>query len=311
MTRRREVALIVTLAVLLASVLALAPGFFSATHLRGLALDRLPILVAALGMTIVIVSGQIDVAVGAELAVLSALLGTLAKLGFAMPACVALTLLAGLGLGAMHAVLVTALRAPALLVTLASLGILREGLRLAFGGAWILDLPRGFPWLGFSPELGGILYLVVALGLALGVAGFLRFTRNGRAVHAVGGGPDTAALLGVPVGATRALALTILGGLVAVAAVLHATRYPTIETEVGLGFELEVIACVVVGGALPSGGRGSVLGTCLGWALFALLGSTLVYLRVDAAWEKAVAGALLVLGVAADTAFAARNERHA
>ena len=311
MTRRRELALLLLLLSCGALVAFVAPTFFTSAHLLGLALDRLPILIAALGMTCVIASGQIDVAIGAELAVLSALLGSLAKLGVPFALSVPATLAAGVLLSGVHALLIAALRAPALLVTLATLGILREGLRLVFGGAWILDLPAGFPWLGLGQTRGAWIYLVSGIAMACATAGLLGWTRLGRSWFAVGGDPRVAGLLGLQVLSSRAAAFLVLGLAMGVAAVLHATRYPTIETEVGLGFELEVIACVVVGGASPSGGRASVLGTCLGWLLFAVLGSMLVFLRIAPAWEKAISGLALVLGVAADTVFAPRRVGHA
>lgn len=311
MKMRREVALVALVALVGAIVACVAPGFFAPAHLRGLLLDRLPILVGALGMTCVIASGQIDVAVGAELALLSALLGTLAKLGLPFVVTIPLTLLAGVALGALHAGLIAVLRAPALLVTLATLGIVREGLRLHFGGTWILDLPGDFPWFGLGQERGGTLCLAAGAALALLFAGILAVTRTGRSWLAVGGDPHVAGLLGVRVHSARTTAFLALGFAMGCAALLHATRFPTIETEVGLGYELEVIACVVVGGANPNGGRASITGTCAGWLLFAVLGSMLVFLHVDPAWEKAVAGLALVLGVAADTLFAAREVHRA
>ena len=126
------------------------PGFYRFGNLRNLAIDNLPTLVAAIGMTVVIVVAEIDISIGSLFAVCGALAGLAAKAGWPMALVVPATLAAGAALGAVNGLLVTRARVPSIIATLATMAIVRNGIIRATGGAWIQDLPSGFQWFGLG-----------------------------------------------------------------------------------------------------------------------------------------------------------------
>lgn len=294
MTHARSLSFVLGGLLLLLAVLA--PGFYAPSHLQSLLLDHAPLLVAACGMTILIVAGQIDVAVGAELAVCAVVAGLAARSGLPRPLWIAAALGTGAGLGLLHGLLVARLGIPALVATLATLAMLRGALRFATGGVWIQGLPATFQWCGLGQGTGQVLYLLAAALVCLGVAVLLRRTAAGRAFYAVGCDAETARLCGVRPERTLLLAFVASGALAGVAAVLDQTRHPSVAIEAGTGLELAAIAAVVLGGASIQGGRGSVAGTALGVLFFAAV-SGLVFLGVEPVWERAIQGAILLAAV--------------
>jgi ribose/xylose/arabinose/galactoside ABC-type transport system permease subunit len=261
-------------------------------------------------MTLLITAGQIDVAIGAEVAVCAVVAGIAARAGLPRPVWIAAALLTGALLGLAHGWLVARCRIPALVSTLATLAILRGALRFATGGVWIQGLPPTFQWCGLGQSAGQITYLAMAALVCVAVATVQRRTAAGRAVLAVGCDSETARLLGArPERVIPGVFLTS-GMLAGLAAILDQTRSPSVAIEAGTGLELAAIACVVLGGANIRGGRGTIGGTALGVLFFAAV-SGLVFLHVDPVWERAIQGAILLLAIARQAAPGARSEGRA
>jgi rhamnose transport system permease protein len=227
-------------------------------------------------------------------------LGLASKAGLAPLVAIAATLATGALLGAINGFFVARLRIAAVIVTLASMAVWRGALRWWSGGQWIQDLPDSFRWFGMSQSSGQLVFVAAALALfALATAG-LRWTSAGRMLPAVGCDARAARLIGIRPERVVLSAFVLMGALTACAALLNFPRYPAVEIEAGLGFELEVIACVVVGGTAIQGGRGTLLGTLLGVLLLSAIGTVLVFLRADPAWERAIQGAIILIAVALD-----------
>lgn len=304
----REAALLGAIAVLFLLPLGGVDGFYTAGNLRNLAIDNLPVLLAAAGMTVVIVAGQIDISIGSQFVAGGIAAGLLAKSGLPMPAVALATLGLGALFGAANGLLVTVARIPAIIATLATMVLLRNGVLRATGGDWIQGLPSGFQWFGLAPASAPLVYLAGA-GLVFAAAAWaLRHTTAGRAFYAVGCDHEASRRVGLHPERRVVAAFAVLGVATAAAALLNYTRYPTIETNGGLGFELKVIAAVVVGGTAITGGRGSLIGTFLGVILLGSIGTVFTFLHVNPAWEKAIQGAILLVAVVADTAFGRRRE---
>jgi len=299
---KREVALLAAIALLFALPLFGVSGFYTLGNLRNLVIDNLPVLVAAIGMTVVIVAAQIDISIGSVFAVCGALAGLAAKAGLPMPLVVLTVLAAGALLGSINGLLVSRLGIPAIITTLGTMVILRNGLVSATGGDWIQDLPAYFQWFGLGQATAQPLYIAAALLFFALFAWALRNTALGRSFYTVGCDHEASRRIGLNPPNVVLGAFVLMGALAAAAALLNFTRYPTIETNAGLGLELKVIAAVVVGGTAITGGRGSLFGTLLGVILLGAIGTVFTFLHVNPAWEKAIQGAIILAAVVSDTA---------
>ena len=299
-TREGSVALaIVALGVVLA---AAAPGFFARDNLADLFLANLPVLIAALGMTLVILTGHIDISIGSTFAVCAVTAGLLAKAGLPIVLVLPTACVIGGVLGAANGALTAYVRIPSIVVTLATMVAWRDGLRWATEGAWIQDLPAGFQWLGTTDRTYPIAASAIVAALVIAFVWGLRHLAAGRAVYATGSSLDAARLAGVPTGAVTFWVFVVCGALTGLAAVLNSVRFNQIPSNTGLGLELKVIAAVVVGGTAITGGRGTPVGTVLGVVLLGAIGPALTFLGVNAYWERALQGAIILTAVAVDAA---------
>ena len=295
---------IIALALVLAAV---APGFFAGDNLGDLFQANVPVLIIALGMTAIILTGHIDISVGSMFACCAVISGVLAKAGLPMPVVLTASCLLGALLGFVNGALVARVRIPSIVVTLATMIALREGLRWVTEGAWIQDLPRNYQWLGTSAALYPWLVLAVVVLLVAACDFALRRLPAGRAIYATGSSSQAARLAGIRVEVVTTAVFTIAGSLVGLAALLNSVRFNQIPSNTGLGLELKVIAACVVGGTAITGGRGSVRGTVLGVVLLSAIGPALTFLGVTAYWERALHGVIILTAVAAD----ALRQRHA
>ena len=285
----------------LAAVLAVAaPSYFAPDNLRDIFLSNAPVLIVAIGMTLLILCGEIDISVGSIFAVSGVVAGVLAKSGLPLAAVALGAVIAGAALGATNGALVAYARIPSIVVTLATMVALRDGLRWATQGQWVTDLPAQFQWLGVSQRGHALVLASLALTL-IGVAFWaLRWLNFGRAVYATGSNREAARLAGLDPPLIVFAVFVVIGGLTGLAAVLNATRFNQIPINAGLGLELKVIAAVVVGGAAITGGRGTVTGTVLGVVLLAAIGPALTFLGVSAYWERAIQGGIILIAIATD-----------
>lgn len=306
---KREVSAAVAYGALLLVVGIAAPSFFRPENLSDLALNNAPALLVAVGMTWVILAGEIDISVGSMFAVCSVAAGVLAKAGVPIPLLLPLLLLIGALFGCVNGVLVGHFRLPSIIVTLAMMVAWRDGLRWATEGAWVERLPANFQWFGIGQTAASWLIVLTALGVLGAMAWMLRNLGAGRSVYAVGSDAEAARLAGVDPRRVAFWVFVSMGALVGLAALLNAVRFAAVPSNAGMGLELKAIAAVVVGGAAITGGRGTMIGTLIGAALLGTIGTALTFLGIDPFWEKAIQGAIILAALASDVAFA-RLEPH-
>jgi rhamnose transport system permease protein len=294
---RREISLIVVILAICAVLATAAPGFFTFANQRDLVLTNMPVLIVALGMVLIILTGQIDISVGSQFAICSVAAGVFARMGMPTPIAGAAACLVGAAMGAINGALVAWVRIPSIVVTLATMVALRDGLRWATQGAWIQDLPPGFQWFGQSQTASELITIGCALALTAGMHWGLGNVAAGRVVYATGSDPSAARLAGIRPELVTFVVFVITGALTGFAAVFNAVRFHQIPSNAGMGLELKVIAAAVVGGVAISGGRGTVFGTLLGLLLLGVIGPALTFLGLSAYWERAMEGAIILAAV--------------
>ncbi len=305
---KREISTAIAYAVLLLVVGIVAPAFFEAGNLGDLVVNNAPILLVAIGMTLVILIGEIDISVGSQFAVSSVAAGYLAKTGMPMPVLFLALLAVGGLMGAVNGVLIGWFKLPSIIVTLAMMVAWRDGLRWTTQGAWVQNLPKIFQWFGLGQTTGQILIVIIPLVIFACFAWILRNLNLGRAIYAVGSDAEAARLAGIRPNNVVFGVFVVMGALVGLAALLNAVRFNSIPSNAGTGLELKAIAAVVVGGAAITGGRGTLVGTLIGVALLGTIGTALTFLGINPFWEKAIQGLIILAALVSDVVLA-RFER--
>lgn len=295
----REISVAGALVVLLLALAIFAPAFYQPQPLISLLTREAPTLVVACGMALVIISRQIDISVGSQFAVCSVSGGLLAAQGWPLPlACLASVAVGGI-MGAFNGWLIAGLRLPSIVVTLATMVTWREALRWLRQGQFV-NLPDGTQWFGLSQSAGQWTLIVAALIILIALAFSMKHLAAGRFVYAVGTDAEAARLAGIRPQLTTFAVFVFMGALVGLAAMMNVVQSPQVDPKSGFGLELKVIAAVVVGGVAISGGRGKLWGVFAGLLLLACISPALTHLHIEAYWEKAIQGAIILLAVVAD-----------
>lgn len=304
----RELSVAAALLVVLLALAVFAPAFYQPQPLLSLLTREAPTLVVACGMALVIISRQIDISVGSQFAVCSVCAGLLAAAKWPLALVLPVSMLAGAVMGALNGWLVAGLRLPSIVVTLATMVTLREGLRWQRQGQFV-NLSDGAQWFGLSQVAGQWFLIVISLLILVILALAMKHLAAGRFVYAVGSDAEAARLAGIRPQLTTFWVFVFMGALVGLAAMMNVVQSPQVDPKSGTGLELKVIAAVVVGGVAISGGRGNLWGVFAGLLLLACISPALTHLRVEAYWEKAIQGAIILLAVVADGLRSRRENR--
>ncbi len=289
-----------SLVVLFAALSIASPHFLTNTNLSSVVRQTAVINIMALGMTLVIIAGGIDLSVGAILA-MGGLLGTMAmERGYPVPAGVVIGVLTGLFWGFVNGFFTTRLKIAPFIVTLGTLGIVRGLTLIISNGLPVHKIPPSFSYLGEGNLLGVpfVLWLLVACAAITHV--ILEHTRLGRYAFAIGSNPDAALYAGIPVAFHTAAVYAICGMLTGLAGMIEASRLMTGQPTAGQGYELQVIAAVVIGGGSLRGGEGSVIGTLIGAFIMGLLSNGSDLLGISPYLQQAIIGAVIILAVTVD-----------
>jgi ribose transport system permease protein len=289
-----------SLIVLFVGLSIASPYFLTANNLSSVIRQTAVFNTMALGMTIVIISGGIDLSVGSILG-LSGLFGTMAlERGYPIVAGVLIGIATGMLCGLLNGLFVTRLKIPPFVVTLGALGIYR-GLALIFSnGLPVHRIPAGFSFLGEGSLLGVPFVLWMLVICALAVHLVLEHTRLGRYAFAIGSNRTAAIYAGIPVDFHITSVYAIGGALTGLAGMIEASRLMTGQPTAGQGYELQAIAAVVIGGGSLNGGEGSVGGTLIGAFIMGLLSNGADLLNISNYWQQVIIGAVIILAVTLD-----------
>ncbi|GAB3409011.1 ABC transporter permease [Flindersiella endophytica] len=288
-------------ALVLVAVLAglFVDGFASSRNVADLLLDLVPIALIALPMTLIIVTGEIDLSVASTLGLTSSVLGALWLANVPLELGVLLCLLLGAALGALNGVFVTAFGLPSLAVTIGTLALYRGLATVVLGDQAVADFPREWTQ-GIASSVPGtpipwVFALIVLLAVGFGV--LLHATPVGRGLYAMGNSPDAARFAGVSVGWTKYWLYVACGVISALAGIFWTFRYASARADNGGGLELTVVAAVLLGGVSIFGGRGRLAGVALAVVLVGALNSALRLADVSSDALTIVTGTLLILSV--------------
>ncbi|MFE7214646.1 ABC transporter permease [Streptomyces sp. NPDC001698] len=318
--KMRELAILVVFLALIAVAQAGNSEFLSEQGVKDLLLNATILVLVATGQSLVVITRNVDLSVGSTLGISAFAAGICLQGGGNPVVAVILAVLLGTGFGLLNGLLVSLGQVPALVVTLGTLYIIRGIDSVWVGSRQITaaDLPGGFVDFG-SGGIGTVPYLaLIALGVLVATAYYLKHYGSGRELYALGSNPEAARLAGIPVRKRVLAAYTFCGGLAGLAGAMYLARFGNVDSGTGSGYELTVVSAVVVGGVVFTGGSGSVYGAALGALLLTSVNSVLPALGVSSVWVLAINGLLLLLAIAVDrvvalrvaSALKKRNARH-
>ena len=277
------------------------PRFLGERNITSIFAGNAYIAVAAIGMSMVIISGNIDVSVGSLIGVLATISGTMAVSGYPIWLCWLTPVVVGIAVNAISGVFVAYAHIPSIVVTLGMLSILKGGLISITSGNWITDMPEAFliAQMRLFDVPAPVYFMIVLTVLA---TLWMRYSAFGRAIYAIGGNREAARTAGIVIERSVVIVFMIHGAFAGIAALLFATQLQVIQSTVPPNLELTVITASVVGGVSILGGTGTVIGSTLAAVLFAAIGSSLIFINVSAYWLRAVQGLLILATVLADMA---------
>jgi ribose/xylose/arabinose/galactoside ABC-type transport system permease subunit len=277
-------------------------NFATADNLAIVARQISLVAILAMGMTLVILIGGIDLSVGSVVVITAVLIGK-AMVELALP--IWLSILIGLGVGALagliNGLLVTKTGVPPFIITLGMMGLARGAALVITKGNSISGFPKPYLEIG-QGYLGPVPYpVIIALVLAVIIHIMLTYTTFGRRIYLVGSNEEAALLSGISVNKIKVMVFTLCSTLAATEAIIETARFSTAMGNAGTGYELTAIGSVIIGGASMNGGEGTIIGTLLGATLLGLISNGLVQLGVSTYWQQVFSGSIIILAVALDT----------
>lgn len=296
----RSYGIVIAFLIICAVMAILSPVFLTLTNIRNVVRQSSIFGIMAIGMTFVILTGGIDLSVGSVLAISGAIAAGMLKGGAGMLPVVALALVIGMGCGLANGLIITIGRIAPFVVTLGMMSI---------GRSLTLIYTKGYPISGFSGSfrfIGGgdvasIPFPIIVFVLTVGVAWLvLTQTRLGRYTYAIGGNEETVKLSGINSNRYKAIVYVISGITAAMSALILTSRLNSAEPVAGQGYELDVIAAVVIGGTSLSGGTGSVWGTLIGALLIGVINNGMNLLGISPYFQLLVKGLIIIGAVLLD-----------
>ncbi len=287
--------------VVMAIVLTFTVGsaFWGSTNLSGLLLDVAIDTVPAIGMTLVIVTGGIDVSIGSLVSVVAVVIGLSFEAHLPFVLVLLIGIVVGIGGGLVNGAIVAWGRVPPIIVTLGTLSVFEAITYQLLGGVWISTIPAELTQVVVLDRLGPVPYSFIVAVALVAVFSYIMARRPiGLKIYATGDNPEAARTAGLPIRRIQLFVYALLGGLTAIAALMTVGQSPLVMPTTGQDFELTVIAAAVVGGTNILGGEGKVIGGLLGALLVEMVEDAAILYHVNSFYQQIVLGAMIVAGVA-------------
>lgn len=298
---KREVTALLFLVLLFLGVSIRNPDFINMQSISTVLKGSVLYIFLAIGMTFVVLTGGIDVSVGATLGISAAISATMIRNGSNIMFAIVLALAVGTIIGLINGIGVAIVKVPAIIMTLGVMGVTRGIMVVYTGGRWVENLPDFFK-MGSQLKLFGVLnvYLAIALITAGLVQVYFSKAKSGKFFAAIGDNIEGSILVGISVKKIIISAYVMSGFCAAIAGVIFASQVGFVTSNTGLNLEMTAIAACVLGGVSLSGGVGSVIGSSIGAIIMTAINSALVFLKVPSFWNKSIQGTLLILIVVSD-----------
>jgi ribose transport system permease protein len=304
----RELVLVFIIVVGVVVMRIASPIFLSIPNMKAILLGLSVEAIIAVGMTILLVSGGLDMSVGSTMA-FSGVITTMAiKAGIPVIFSVVLGIMSGAAIGLVNGIIIARWHINPFIVTLGMLSIVRGFVLILANGVTIINLPESFTILG-QGKVFGIQYPIIFTIVVIIIGDILlRRSRFFRQNYYIGGNEKSAILTGIKVKQVKIFNYVLTASLAAVAGILMAARMASASVNIGVGLELKVITASVIGGASLSGGEGSIAGAFLGSLLMGTLINSLNILGVDVYWQNVITGTMLIAAVILDNILKQRRE---
>jgi rhamnose transport system permease protein len=310
--KRREITLVIIIAVLMAAVSIRAPKFLEFANLREILTDTAILVIVSIGQMFVIVTGGADLSVASGIAFTGMTVAMLNWMvpGIPIPVILVLAMVIGFALGSINGFLVSVTRIPPIITTIATMGIYRGLVFLESGGQWVSahkmtqsfrDFPHGTP-------LGLTNLLLSAVVVVILAAVFLRLTRTGREIYGAGGNRTAARYVGISLPRIDYLVYALCGILVGLAGLLWVSRYASAQNDTATGFELQTVAACVIGGVSMLGGSGSLVGVVLGALFLGIVNNALPVIGLSPFFQMAIQGFVILAAIIANSVVDRRTQ---
>ncbi|MEG2252667.1 MAG: ABC transporter permease [Clostridia bacterium] len=309
----REIGVLIVLVVIMIALSIASPVFLRFNNIINIIRQTVEIGIMAIGMSFLIVSGEMDLSVGSIFGCTAMFAAILFKNNVDPTIVFFLALIAGAAIGSVNGFLVTKAKMPAFIVTLGTMQIFRSIAYQISGGKSVSVFPDAAleSWVF---KMGGSIgmiptQVIIMLILFLFAHIAMKKTRFGYEIYATGGNRRAADLAGIATGRIKLTCFMITGALCALAGLISISYLQSVPTTAGAGREMDVIAAVILGGASLNGGRGTILGTLLGALIMSIVKNGMVLLKVPVFWQTGFIGVIIILAVLLDTAIGSKNKQ--
>jgi ribose transport system permease protein len=307
LSKYNEVPIFIALLALCVTISVLSPYFLTWENIFNVLRQFSVIAILAVGQGLIIISGGIDLSVGALLGLMGILAALLSAAGLSPWLVFPLTILFGVMAGSVSGLLITKVNINPFIVTLGMMSVAR-GISLLITGGMPVSIESGLTYLGGGHV--GIVPVSVIVMFVVAVCGYIFATKTlpGRNIYAVGNNERAALLSGIHTDRVKIMVYTIMGALCALSGIIVSGTLNSASPSAGAGYELDVIAAVVIGGASLTGGKGSIIGVVMGAAIMGVMRNGFVLLNVSAYWQVVTIG-LVIIGAVALDSFKNRSAR--